>query len=184
MHTLNATIHTKLSCVAATRTSWQGGHSPAWHTSGQVCPHASCRPHTLLQLNSFLPHRCFTHPGTTTNTYTANDYKHAVKHKTCTHTTPPAKPGLRYSDTHLLARRALSGMAHLRACMPTRQLPPTHAPAAELVPAAALLHDCLAAEAACVNQQWAGRAWARVAQQQAAVLTPPRQRPASAETTP
>jgi hypothetical protein len=58
---------------------------------------------------------------------------------------------LRCSDTHLLARRALPCMADLRACMPTQQLPPTYAPAAELVLAAALLHDCLAAEAAGID---------------------------------
>jgi hypothetical protein len=83
--------------------------------------------------------------------------------------------------THLLARGALSCMAELRAGMPTRQPPPTHAPAGELILAAALLHDGLAAEAARVNQQRAGWAGPGVAQQQAAVLAAPWQRPAVAD---
>jgi hypothetical protein len=79
---------------------------------------------------------------------------------------------------HLLARRALPSMAHFRAGVPTRQPPPTHGPAAELIPTAALLHDCLAAKAARINKQWAGRAGPWVAQQQAAVLAAAWQGPA------
>lgn len=42
-----------------TRTCWHGGHSPAWHGSGQACPHASRRPHAALQLKALRPQRCF-----------------------------------------------------------------------------------------------------------------------------
>lgn len=71
-------------------------------------------------------------------------------------------------------------MAHFRASMPARQPPPAHGPAAELIPAAALFHNSLATEAACIHEQRAGRAGPRVAQQQAAVLAAAWQGPAAA----
>jgi len=182
-HTLSQWWRPQASCLPQTRWHWKlrrpqgrrsssapqahllargggggGGRAVGWRAGGEAGgPEPSttppCPPHAegarrLLQLAATQPTACCNPPLTT----------HTRPHPTHT----PVQP-------HDWAGRAGTVVARLAARMPTLQPPAAGAPAAELGAAAALLQALLAAEAARVHHQGAGRAGPRVAQQHAGV---------------